>query len=84
MSAVFLPGTVRELAGDEALVEFADGADEWVTLAALRIPCLDTGPGAEPTRVASYQAFLEHIRQGDAVWAPWNNNVLFARQRGSR
>jgi hypothetical protein len=79
MGALFYAGEVLELRGDEVLVGFAaGGADEWTRIAALRIPSEDDDTrGAEPTKVASNQIFLESLRKGDRVWAPWIASVLF-------
>ena len=78
MSPQFFPATVDEVRGEQVLVVFADWPrPSGVAVAALRIPCLDTGPGAVPTQVASHRAFQEHLRPGDRIWAPWNNATLF-------
>jgi hypothetical protein len=79
MGPSFFPAEILEVRGDEVLVRFADGqGEEWTGVAGLRIPCQPTGPGATPTKVASHRAFLDHLRQGDRVWAPWNNAALYA------
>src|SRR5262249_28341159 len=79
MGPHFFPGEILEVRGDEVCVAFADGhPEEWTRVAALRIPCPVTGPGAAPTRVASHTAFLENLRAGDRVWAPWDSTTLFA------
>jgi predicted Zn finger-like uncharacterized protein len=78
MGPTFFPGEIREVRGDEVCVAFADGhADEWTRVAALRIPCPPTGPGAAPIQVASHRAFLERLQPGDRVWAPWQRTTLF-------
>jgi hypothetical protein len=75
----FYPGEILEVRGDEVCVGFADGqGEEWTRLAALRIPCQQTGPGATPTRTASHLAFYDTLQPGTRVWAPWNSATLFA------
>jgi hypothetical protein len=76
MGQTFLPGEVREVRGDEVRVAFADGETEWTRVGALRIPCQPRG-GATPTQVASHMAFLQHLRPGDRVWAPWTSDMLY-------
>src|SRR5262249_18517903 len=80
MGPHFFPAEILEVRGDEVRVGFEDrqGGEEWTRVAALRIPCQPTGPGASRTRVASHMAFLEHLRSGDRVWAPWASTTLFA------
>jgi len=79
MGPFHFPARLVECREDMVLVRFADGGDEeWITVAALRIPCEPRGPGAEPTQLASHLAFLEDLRRGDRVWAPWNAATLFA------
>ncbi|MGF1578346.1 MAG: hypothetical protein ACFCD0_03165 [Gemmataceae bacterium] len=77
MGLTFYPGKVLEVEEDELLVEFEDGDKEWTTTAAIQIPCQPRGNGAKQTKVASHMAFLEHLEEGDRVWAPWTSDVLF-------
>ncbi len=79
IGALFYPGEILEIRGDEVLVGFAQGgADEWTRIAALRIPSEDDDArGAESVKVASNQVFLKSLRKGDRVWAPWMASVLF-------
>jgi hypothetical protein len=79
MGLSFFPGEILEVRGDEVLVRFDGGqGEEWTRLAALRIPCQPTGPGATPVKVASHRASLDHLQPGDRVWAPWNSGALYA------
>jgi hypothetical protein len=77
MGHVFFPGEVAAVDGDRVRVVFADGQEEWTTVAALRIPC-QPGPGAQPVKVASHQAFQGSLSEGARVWAPWQGGVLYA------
>jgi hypothetical protein len=78
MGPQFFPGEILEVRGDEVLVGFADDQhEEWVGIAALRIPCQPTGPAATPVKVASHMAFAQHLQPGDRVWAPWSSTTLF-------
>ncbi len=75
MGQAFFPGEIREVRGDEVLVVFADGGEEWTRVGALRIPCQPRG-GATPTQVASHLAFLQHLQPGDRVSAPSAGDLL--------
>jgi hypothetical protein len=79
MGALFYPGEIREVRGDEVLVFFEGGSEEWTRIAALRFfrEENDDTQGAQPTKVASNQVFLKSLRKGDRVWAPWNPGLLF-------
>jgi hypothetical protein len=79
MGPLFFPGEILRIRGDEVLVGFEDGSDEWTRIAAVRFPREedDDSQGAEPTKVASNQVFLESLRKGHRVWAPWNAGVHF-------
>jgi hypothetical protein len=78
MGPTFAPAEILDIDGDKVHVRFQNGSDEWTRLAALRIPCEPRGPGAAPAKVASHLAFLQHLRRGDRVWAPWGSTTLFA------
>jgi hypothetical protein len=79
MGPQFFPGEITDVDGDQVRVRFAEGpGEEWTRIAGLRIPCEARGPGAAPTKVASHMTFLEHLRPGDRVWAPWNSTTLYA------
>jgi hypothetical protein len=79
MGPHFFPAEILEVRGDEVCVRFEDGqGEEWTRVAALRVPCQATGPGASPTRVASHLAFFDNLRPGDRVWAPWASATLYA------
>lgn len=79
MGPLFSPATIEQVQGDEVLVIFDDGSDEWTRIAALRFyrEENDDTQGARPTKVASNKVFLEQLRRGDRVWAPWQPGVLF-------
>jgi hypothetical protein len=80
MGALFYPGEVAQLHGDdEVLVRFEEGDEEWTRIAALRIVREDNDDnrGAEPVRVESNRVFLNSLRRGNRVWAPWLAEVLY-------
>jgi hypothetical protein len=79
MGALFYPGEIVQVRGDEVLVGFEDGTDEWTRIAAIRFfrEEDDDSEGAQPTKVASNQVFLERLRKGDRVWAPWMAGIRF-------
>ena len=79
MGALFYPGEIEEIRGDEILIVFEDGSEEWTRIAAVRYfrEEDDDTQGAEPTKVASNKVFLESLHKGQRVWAPWNASVLF-------
>ena len=81
MGALFYQGEILKMRGDEVLVGFSTGGaeTEWTRIAALRIlnDEAEESDGAKPTKVASLQVFLDGLRAGDRVWAPWNGNALF-------
>lgn len=78
MGALFYAGEVAEVSGDEVRIRFESGVpDEWTRIAALRIPNdKNDGRGAEPIKVASNEVFLQSLRPGQRVWAPWNPDLL--------
>lgn len=53
MGPHFFAAEVLEIAGEEVHVQFHEGGTEWTTIAALRIPCIENGPGAVGTRFGS-------------------------------
>ena len=77
MGPLFHPGEILQVRGDEVLVGFEDGTDEWTRIAALRFfrEEDDDSEGAQPTKVASNQVFLDRLRKGHRVWAPWMAGV---------
>ena len=77
MGPHFFPGEIREVDGEEVHVEFDDGKEERTTVASLRIPCQPLGRGAEQVKATSSMAFVEHLQEGDRVWALWNDAALF-------
>lgn len=77
MGPHFFPGEIREVDGEQVHVEFDDGKEERTTVASLRIPCQPLGRGAEQVKATSHLAFLEHLQEGDRVWALWNPAALF-------
>ncbi|MSQ94848.1 MAG: hypothetical protein EXR98_09870 [Gemmataceae bacterium] len=79
MGALFYPGEIQDIRGDEVLVAFDDGGEDWTRIAALRFYRAedDDTQGARPTKVASNQVFLDSLRKGDRVWAPWVGGALF-------
>jgi hypothetical protein len=79
MGALFCPGEILEVRGDKVHVLFEDGSEEWTRIAALRFfrEEDDDTQGAQPTKFASNQTFLESLRRGDRVWAPWSGGALF-------
>jgi hypothetical protein len=87
MGPHFFPGEIYEIDGENVHIEFDDGKEEHTTVASLRIPCQPRGRGAEQVKATSHTAFLEHLEEGDRVWALWNNVALFpgtvGQQRGS-
>lgn len=77
MGPHFFPGEVTAVEGERVHVEFDDGREEWATVAALRIPCPPRGRGAEQVSATSHTAFLDHLHEGDRVWALWGDAALF-------
>lgn len=77
MGPHFFPGEIQEVDGEHLHIEFDDGKEEWTTVASLRIPCPPRGKGAEQVKATSHMAFLEHLQEGDRVWALWNDAALF-------
>jgi hypothetical protein len=43
---------ILEVSREDVRVGFENGYDEWTTLAALEIPCVENGPGAQPPPLA--------------------------------
>ena len=76
MGNLFYPATVEDVSGETVHVRFDDGGAEWTTVAAVRLP-REPGPGASPTRVGSERAFVEKLRRGSRVLAPWENFFLY-------
>ena len=73
MGPTFYPGEIAEVNGENVRVRFDDGSDdERTTVAAVRVPCEARGQGARQVSIKSTQAFLEHLREGDRVWALWD------------
>jgi hypothetical protein len=79
MGPLFYPAEIFQVRGDEVLVGFGDGTDEWTRIAALRFfrEEDDESEGAQPTKVASKQVFLYGLRNGHRVWTPWSAGILF-------
>lgn len=63
---------ILEVGDGEAHVEFDTGGSEWTTLAALRIPCVENGPGAA-AKFGSYNfsETLEPPGSGVPSWVIW-------------
>jgi len=77
MGPRFFPGEIREIHGEDVVIDFEDGKEEETTVASLRIPCEPAGPGAEPVAVTSHRAFHDRLVVGDRVWALWKEAALF-------
>jgi hypothetical protein len=71
---------VAEISGDEIRVRFDDGGFEWTTVAALRIPCVENGPGALGTKLASWQTPPPAVAGGSGIpsWAIWVGIALLS------
>jgi hypothetical protein len=77
MGPFFFPGQIAEVDGENVTIDFDDGKEERTTVASLRIPCPSTGRGAEPVTTASHLAFVEHLQEGDRVWALRQEQAFF-------
>lgn len=77
MGPHFFPGEIREVHGEDLVVEFDDGKEESITVASLRITCAPMGQGAKQVEVHSHTAFHDRLQEGDRVWALWDETALF-------
>ena len=60
---------ILDVDGDDVHVRFDEGGVEWTTVAALRIPCIENGPAAVPTRFAPWQTPPSASGTGIPSWA---------------
>lgn len=65
------PATVMEAADSEVRVRFDAGGEEWTTMATLRVPCIENGPAAVPTKFAPFQAAPASPSSGVSSWLMW-------------
>lgn len=79
MGSQFFPAKVLEYKDNVVRVRFEDnGAEEWETVAALRIPDASAAVGAAPTQVRSHLSFFKNLKPGIRVLAPWAADTLYA------
>lgn len=75
---IHLPAKILTVNDPNITVRFLhDNTTENTTVAALRIPCDVRGPGAAPTKVASFEHAVNNLKVGDSVWAPWTPDTLY-------
>jgi len=68
MGPLFFRGGSRKFRGEEVLVGFDDGGEEWTRIAALRFHA--SGPRRHAGKVASHAAVSPAPAAGDRVWRP--------------
>lgn len=74
----YFQAQIAELRGQEARVTFVEGGpDEWTGGAELRIPCEAIGQPARPALSDARMEFLDSIKPGQRVWAPWMQGAYF-------
>ncbi len=79
MGPTFFHGEVVDVNGEEVEVAFEDGSNEWTTCAALRIPCVENGPGAVPTKLGANRPPGEvegGVGAGVPRWLIWVGLVI--------
>ena len=70
------PAEIVEIAGERIRIAF-ENAENWVDLAALRIPTEPAGPDAVPIKTVSHLTFTKNLQPGTRVWAHWMSGALF-------